>query len=409
MKKYLKNDQGYTLLVALGLMMMLMIFMFSFTRIAVSQKVQIEQTDSTLVTTALAEMGAEYYEKMFQQEISKRITTLDTDITAILNGTITFSTPDLMKNKVTTANNELLNFYGGFIVNPTIHSPLVTTVGNAQTGYKLTEATPMVNGEIHMTFVGFVDGEDGQPLSTTIRVPEKLMWEDADGEPIILSFEFDEYSKLGSSYVTILDTDIIENYNNGYPFTSGQFYYFDESSTTFGDNQFNEATATELNGVFVYSPGDVIFSKHTKFTNTQLLTSSLNFTFTSTAQLSITNKSKIITKEITVSNVKQGAVFENSSICYEDHFSNYPTGTPKFEADLTKLNTFRGMLEFANNARIYFRESGDLRYYDSKTGLSKAATQEEWSAACNVTRNYSFGLYETYDPSAVELTSVDYN
>lgn len=60
--KKLQNEQGYALLVTLGVIILITLFLTSFQVIAVNNAKQIQISDETYEVTSIAEMGVEYYE-----------------------------------------------------------------------------------------------------------------------------------------------------------------------------------------------------------------------------------------------------------------------------------------------------------------------------------------------------------
>ena len=60
--KKLHNEQGYALLVTLGVIILITLFLTSFQVIAVNNAKQIQSSDETYEATSIAEMGVEYYE-----------------------------------------------------------------------------------------------------------------------------------------------------------------------------------------------------------------------------------------------------------------------------------------------------------------------------------------------------------
>lgn len=59
--KKLHNEQGYTLLITLGVLILITLFLTSFQVIAINNAKQIQSSDETYEVTSIAEMGVEYY------------------------------------------------------------------------------------------------------------------------------------------------------------------------------------------------------------------------------------------------------------------------------------------------------------------------------------------------------------
>lgn len=67
--KNILSERGYTLILTLIVVTLLFLFLSSFTISAMNQNKQVEQTDDTYEVTAIAEMGAEYYQVKVNTEI----------------------------------------------------------------------------------------------------------------------------------------------------------------------------------------------------------------------------------------------------------------------------------------------------------------------------------------------------
>lgn len=398
MKCKLNNEEGYTLLVALGIMMMLVLFMFSFTRIAVSQKVQVEKTDQSIVTTALAEMGGEYFKEYVIDDIEKRVTNLEAKVDGIIQLDITNIEKDnKIKQEIEIAHALMKNDYSALISQ--IGS--VTEINGSLIGYKINNYFMTNPRTIHYITSGFAGGVEGNEVEIELDLPERLMWRSEVQSIPNQSMSFSEYATTGSlNGVLNPSKETILNDSNGYEFDAGAFYYFD-GGRTFPQGQFNENQGRSLTNIDVYSDGDISFYKHFKIIDTNIVTKNLFIEFSSNAQGEIVD-STIVTTDLTINKGNQSVKFSNSTICFTGESKPSSLNTSQSGNLFTKL-------DFSNGAKIIYHQSGIAYVMTSDTSTQTATASE--IAKCSPTRtgtsaNYS---YESYNSEDIDYQDVIYN
>lgn len=426
MKKYLKNDQGYTLLVALGLVMMLMIFMFSFTRIAVSQKVQIEQTDSTLVTTALAEMGAEYYEEKIISEVNEMIQKTKVEMEKINTTHTNYETiNNEMGSLATTVNSDLMDYYQAnyYLEEPTTPAGVRdsnTTYVSSGRGYRLVERTlyDTASDTVILKVVGFTENEESQPISIELKLPELLMWKGDKTEEFSEILTFEQYATLTKDQQSTVTFNTAADVPTGtYTFTAGNFYHFVQGAT-FNQQQFGDAGG--LNGINVLSGAPLNFEKHFHVTNSNLISTTITLDFNSNSQTEIGN-SHIIANKITIT--KGDVEMENVDPKNDAQKVDFYNGSticllPSPEITSTQYNTnitnLKKVLLFDSTSYIVYKKDNGS-YYTFKNGVEELIPEPKenqfvYNEACNImmTKKDSKNIFEAFDPNNMELSDVIY-
>lgn len=396
MKSYLNNHNGYTLLITLGIIMMLMIFMFSFTRIAVTQNKQVVKTDSAIVTSALAEMGGEYFKEYVKADIAKRVSLLETEVNAILaNHTMTAEDKQMhIDAKILTAEEDMKTYY----------SSLALTVGTSkevslQTGYKLADYEMPDAHTIYYTTQGYTPSDEGELIQVEIHLPEKLMWKSDTPTFTVNSLDYSEYVKTGENDFVTLTQQTANASSSGYEFSAGEFYYF-QGGGSFTQGQFNENQGRSLTDIDFFSDGDISFYKHFKIILSTIVTENLFIEFQSNAQGEITD-STIVTSNLTINKGQQDVLFKNSYICF--------TGTTKPSNLSNSTEGLLPKLDFMNNSRIVYSENNATYVLtaDNQVALASQADLDRCSPTISG-KKATYG-YESFKSEEIDYESVIYN
>lgn len=425
MHRQVKNESGYTLLITLGLILMLMLFMFSFTRIAVSQKVQVEKTDSTLVTTALAEMGAEYYKEQIIAEVNALINDTSIKMDGIKSTATSYSDLTSKMNQLAnTQNTNLLTYYTSnqyFETDATpesLRTANTTFVENPGIGYRLIERSTLdiTTSTLSLKVVGFTPQEVSEPIEIFLTLPKQLMWQGDKTETFTATYSFEEYADLPNEK-TIVINDPNSIGSSTYTFQQEHFYHF-VSGALFDKQQFG--TDGSLVKVNVLSGAPLEFDKHFQVLDSNLITTTLTLDFNSNSQTEIVN-SHIIANKITITkgdvvmenvdpnNNSQKVDFTNAStICLK------PSDSVTADAYDKNVVNLKKVLLYSGDSKLVYKKSNGLYYYFTGSNEfvipSPQLDNAIYKEACMITMTAQEQktVFEAYDPNNMRLSDVIY-
>lgn len=392
MKKYVNNERGYTLLVTFGIMMTLLLFMFSFTKIAVSQKQQVEQTDSSFVTTALAEMGGEYFKNYLITDIQTRVQELENEVTLLQQSTLSV---DILEQEIYKKIDEAQTAMEGHYLGLTTLIGRENLVGTGGDGYRVTGYTLSDTGTIQLTTRGFTNSIEGNDIQVEFELPDALMWKSDQPELSSVEMSFAEYATSAYSDVATPTQTEISSDSNGFEFEAGEFYHF-AGGRLFPQGQFNDNQGRSLSDINVYSDESISFMKQFKIIDSTIVTKNLFIEFTSNAQGEIHNSSLIV-EALTINKGNQAVKFSNSSICFTG--PNQPINLSDL---LSKVSFEAGSVILYNN--------NNQSYKMTSLTTTVTATEED-KAPCSprllgTVATYSF---ESFNHEDIAFENVIYN
>lgn len=428
-----KSENGYTLLITLGLIMMMMLFMFAFTRIAVSQKAQVEKTDTSIVTTALAEMGAEYYKEQIVSDINTMILTTTQEMQAIKDQGLGYSALTAeMQDLAVEKNNALSLYYASnyYVEQPTtpteIKTGYTTIVEPPSRGYRLIERSSFdsTTETLSLKVVGFTEDEESEPIQVDLKLPSQLMWQGDKTETFTLNLSFEQYAQMSTDLTTtnVFTNDKQTANNEVFLFDSGDFYHF-QGNAIFQSHQVDEGS---LNKVKVLSNKLLEFQKHFAVYNSIIYGDIISINFDSLSKTVIHNSQLrayriLITKGEVVpdpnadipivpapnSNQQKVEFTGTSSICLlaRDQVIN-----TNYINNIQNLKNI--LLMDATSHLIYKKSDGDYIYQNgSERKLTSSASDNEIvNKACNtqLTFNEDLKVYEAFDPENMKISDVIY-
>lgn len=429
MRRYFINERGYTLLITLGILMMLTMFLFSFTKIAVSQKNQVEKTDSSIVTTSLAEMGAEYYEKLFIDQITFKVNYVIEQMQIIDASNLTIPNKQIAyTNLMNQVNEDLLSYYRQMEFEETasdyaaMDSSKLTFVRQG-VGYRLASLSAYnpLTKEIKLQLIGFSGGEESNPLEIRMTLPEKLMWMNDEVKTEETTYTFVEYSSFTSTDITKYPDQLISK--NSYTFHRNQFYYFEEGAI-FEHHQKEElkeddTQGTSLTDVFILSNNTLEFQKQLLIERSYIIGKAIDINFTSNAQATIRN-STIVAETLDIAKTSNGGStaqlvdLDDSKICLR---SNVFETVGSDEASVntmeeSRFNTLLYNLQFLNDSYLVREMADGFKKYTKLNGtvVSTQATPDEVATACNLLKaaTVEVNVFENYNPEKVQISHIVY-
>lgn len=426
LRTHLTNEKGYTLLITLGLVMMLMLFMFSFTRIAVSQKVQVEKTDSNIVTTALAEMGAEFYKEEIIRDVNQLIADTATKMDQVKKTSTSYT--DLTTNMTalaTTQNAELAAYYANTVYMETASTPPsivagYTTIVDQQTrGYRLIERSNLnvEDSTLSLKVVGFTETDVSEPIELFIELPEQLMWQGDKTESFITSYTFAQYASLPNNDTIVVTNPINTANGQTYNFEGEHFYYFQQGGT-FNHQQFGSEGS--LLNVNVLSGASLSFEKHFQVKNSNLITTTLDLEFNSNSQTEIDSSHIIANRIIITKGSTEEQIVNPNNDSQRVDFMNGSTvcllPDPSISQAAYDLNVsnLKNVLLYKDTSTFVYRKSNGTYYAYTRTGESALSTDFAsdpiYQSACNIRMavEEEKTVFEAYDPNNMRLADVIY-
>lgn len=428
--KQVKSENGYTLLITLGLIMMMMLFMFAFTRIAVSQKAQVEKTDTSIVTTALAEMGAEYYKEQIVSDINTMILTTTQEMQAIKDQGLGYSALTAeMQDLAVEKNNALSLYYASnyYMEQPTtpteIKTGYTTIVEPPSRGYRLIERSSFdpATETLSLKVVGFTEDEESEPIQVDLKLPSQLMWQGDKTDKFTSTFTFQEYATKNFADTKIELNAVSMPSGDSYNFTSHDFYHFTQGAV-FNHQQFGDGAS--LDGINVLSGGTLTFNKHVEIADSKIIGRTINVDFSSKAQTEISN-SRIIANRLNITkstdsedvdpitgniNNAQKVDFQgNSSICLIRN-----PDTTSSETYALNIENLKKVLLFTDTSKLIYKKPDSYWYYFEQGEERQIPLPQETNPlfldACNfvLQGTEELKIYEAYDPSNMKISDVIY-
>ncbi len=425
-----KSENGYTLLITLGLIMMMMLFMFAFTRIAVSQKAQVEKTDTSIVTTALAEMGAEYYKEQIVSDINSMILESQNKMKLISDQKLSYTDETQKMKALAEIQNDTLNLYyvsNYYVEQATtpadIKTGYTTIVEPPSRGYRLIERSSFdpATETLSLKVVGFTEDEESEPIQVDLKLPTQLMWQGDNTKKFESTFTFQEYATKNFDSTKVESTAVYMPSGDSYKFTTHDFYYFTQGAV-FNHQQFG--VGASLDGINVLSGGTLTFNKHVEIADTKIIGKTINIDFSSKAQTEILN-SRIIANRLNITKSTDsedvdpitGKINEAQKVDFQDNSSICLIRNPDTTtADTYALNieNLKKVLLFKDTSKLIYKKSDNYWYY-YELGVERLIPLPQDSNtifldACNfmLKGTEELNIYEAYDPSNMKISDVIY-
>lgn len=425
-----KSENGYTLLITLGLIMMMMLFMFAFTRIAVSQKAQVEKTDMSIVTTALAEMGAEYYKEQIISDINSMIVTTTQEMQAIKNQNLGYTALTAEMQELAAEKNNALSLYyaSNYYVEQTttpaeIKVGYTTLVESPGRGYRLIERSSFdpATETLSLKVVGFTEDEESEPIQVDLKVPSQLMWQGDKTEKFTSTFTFQEYATKNFEGTKIESNAVSMPSGDSYNFTSHEFYYFTQGAV-FNHQQFGDGAS--LDGINVLSGGTLTFNKHVEIADSKIIGKTINVDFSSKAQTEISN-SRIIANRLNITKSTDsedvdpitGNINEAQKVDFQDNSSICLIRNPdttSAETYALNIENLKKVLLFKDTSKLIYKKPDNYWYY-YELGVERVVPSPQNSNAivldaCNfmLEGTETLKVYEAYDPDNMRISDVIY-
>lgn len=372
--KYIRSTQGYTLLLTLILVVLLLMITATFTMASMNQAKQVVKTDDSIVATSMAEMGVEHYTQLID-ELVKTNTEAIASRYSVPENNKTYAT--IRQEQYTIFTNEILSYEGQ-----------VKNLAPSNHKYTLTDVSNFVNNNQGISFSINITGTSGEN-STTIKVdfsfnnvlnPLSVVMSDPSPQ------NFESFSKIVNDYPEYVEVYDSGNYANHVSFPANKILYF-SIDTTFGQ-AFNDG----MNGNKVYSVSQLLFLKHTNFTNVNLEANNLRLDFNNTSQ-SFVDSSIFIVDSLNYefNGSHKLPVRNKSKICIR----NTRAGNDGFLSDTT----------ISSNSWVYFYQVDGQPSVENTTTRIGLLTKEDFKTKCS----FSFSVADYESDYGDILDDITYN
>lgn len=347
LKFSLKQD-GYTLLLTLILIVLLFLVTASFTVASMSQSKQIVKTDESFVGTSLAEMGVEFADEKIKKLYNDKKSAINTYLLSKNRTELTIPEKDTYNLAL---KNEILAF-------KTNQKTLSATGSSSRVDkFVFQDVTISELNELFLVKMK-IDGQSGSAKKTITATFEIDKFDTKNSSSYKKSSSFTEViAQNPDKVVEILSGNIKNNTNLSYP---GKIVHF-KGDVTIGQ-QFNDGLVDS----YYYSSGNIVFDKHSKFSNSSIESALVKIDHNSDTKSGL-NKTIFLVGELDVTMGKKNdskflSVLNESKICIFNKTPEQSENSIKeLEIDNTSWVIFKGTLNSTDEVkRIKILNSNDF-------------------------------------------------